>query len=225
MNATDAVQFGLPSSYSCASSGDMTTGITPNNGVIDGCYWPTSPDGEANLFWQQLGAAGLIDGTYSLLNTYSNGITNVYGADVGKYFPHSKMGGDSSYVYVWANGPSTCCPTPAYNKKNYFGIGTIAQVLYGLNITLTSTSLTPLEAYTIDLKIDDGLPQQGRTTATGVFASNYGGSWVGTQTTAATPRNSSTCYDNNNIGGATQQYSVGQDGGNNITCAISMVFQ
>ena len=49
--------------------------------------------------------------------------------------------------------------------------------------------------------------------------------WAGPSDTSATPGASTTCYDNSNTAGTTQQYSLKQNGGNGVNCALSFRFQ
>jgi hypothetical protein len=43
----------------------------------------------------------------------------------------------------------------------------------------------------------------------------------GRSPTSATSGSATTCYDNGNVAGATQQYSLGQNGGAGMNCALS----
>jgi len=133
------------------------------------------------------------------------------------------------------------------NATNYFSL-----LSFGNGATLDSNGairnngvfLTPNQAYSMDIKIDDGLPQSGIVTAQyqqwdisleGVV--NRGVVWAaGGQvqgansgspsygiTNSSTPSSATTCYDN--AGGAGEQkYSVGYDGGNGKNCALSFRF-
>ncbi len=106
---------------------------------------------------------------------------------------------------------------------------------------ISSSGLTVAQAQSIDSKVDDGLPQSGNVTAllvtTAVYWSAGGsGTWPanagagsgfggrGGPTTAATPGSATTCFDNGSVVGP-QQYSLAQDGGSNINCALSFRFQ
>lgn len=218
---TDANQFGLPAT-------NVNYDTNHGNGIIDG----PNPEGEASLFWQQLGAAHLIEGNYQNVQLYNNGNASVYGSNVGLYLPRAKIGIASTHIYVWANGP-TGGGAPAANGMNYFGIGGVPSLLYGWNWMTSVVALTPTEAYSIDAKADDGLPQSGVVTAAGATGSFDGGRWFGAYasspyqgapTTAATAASSTTCYDNGNTVGATQRYSVTTDNGMNVTCGISFRF-
>ncbi len=91
------------------------------------------------------------------------------------------------------------------------------------------------DAYNIDAKVDDGLPQSGKVKA--FYAGQYGSVtmtlWagnssqpnnVGGATTAATPASSTTCYDNGNVVGP-QRYSISTNNGTGANCALSFMMQ
>lgn len=102
----------------------------------------------------------------------------------------------------------------------------------------TNTAMTVNQAYNIDKKIDDGLPQSGSVMAVylnwqtslpgsiawaaggGNFGASTGG---GASTTAATPYANTNCYDNNGVAGI-QKYSLSQNA-NQQNCALSFRFQ
>jgi hypothetical protein len=109
----------------------------------------------------------------------------------------------------------------------------------------SAPALTVSEAYNIDNKIDDGLPQSGAVIALYVgyppsccgdtstpWAAGGGNRGAGTVagvgvsvvTTVATPGSTTTCFDNGNIVGV-QKYSVSQNNGAGINCALSVQFQ
>ena len=97
-------------------------------------------------------------------------------------------------------------------------------------------ALTVQEAYSIDNKIDDSLPQSGNVTAlVGASACSGAPVWAmggscnwgahgvnGIPTTVATPYNSLNCYDNNNVAGP-QTYSLAN--ATLANCALSFQFQ
>lgn len=87
---------------------------------------------------------------------------------------------------------------------------------------VSGPGLTVAQAYSIDTKTDDGLPQSGRATA---MFNGWGGIiWAGASDTSATPGAAATCYDNGNSAGATQQYSLAQNS-SSMNCALSFRFQ
>jgi hypothetical protein len=76
------------------------------------------------------------------------------------------------------------------------------------------------QAYSIDAKVDDGFPQTGTITAT--YINQYivwsGGPNLefGQTNASAKPGSATTCYDNGNVVGATQIYSVEISNGSNV---------
>jgi hypothetical protein len=124
---------------------------------------------------------------------------------------------------------------------NYFGLSAINSI-HSLWQMDSSPGLTVAQAFAIDSKTDDGLPQSGKVQANylssaqipdaPVWAAGGGGRGTGSGTrsaypsTAATPGGPTTCYDNNNSGSnALQQYSMGQNSGAGMNCALSFQFQ
>jgi prepilin-type N-terminal cleavage/methylation domain-containing protein len=213
-------------------------------------------DGETSTFWIDLSQAGMIEGGF--IN--ANGETSPIGA--GAYnIPHSsplvKISdvlppsaiGNGNYVYVYSA-----------NGVNYIGISYIVGIQTAdLQEILSTPGMTVSQAFNLDTKIDDGLPQSGTVTATytnssgiqwsaggGVTASNTpfkpslhdalgisdamasgggGPAPFGTPNTAATPSTSTTCYDNGNVNGAVQKYTMGNNAGRNVNCAVSIGVQ
>lgn len=109
-------------------------------------------------FWQQLAAAGLIEGSY----TGVGGAANVlYDAIAGQNAPPSKLG-NGLWTIRYINLPSST-PGPnryAGNYGNTFQIG--AKTTNGWNDT---DLLKPEEAWNIDTKMDDGKPGRGKVVA------------------------------------------------------------
>jgi prepilin-type N-terminal cleavage/methylation domain-containing protein len=232
--AGPAAQFGFQARGQYAGQGD-------GNGIIDGSdangigtqYGTITNGGETALFWNDLATARLIDYGYSSYITYYTLWTTVTAAtvpNISNFFPSAKIG-NGNYVYVWSGGP-LCCHSndSSSNGRNYFGISSVTSVNSG---QMTSTpGMAVLQASSIDTKLDDGLPQSGRVTA--MYLTNNGGqyvTWAGTSTTqsapwtAATPGSSATCFDNGNTAGIQQTYSVGQNNGAGINCALSFQMQ
>jgi hypothetical protein len=106
----------------------------------------------------------------------------------------------------------------------------------GSKVFTAQTAISVAQAYAIDLKIDDGLPQSGNVLAlyhnsyavlwaAGGSAGAAGASGVGNSpTTAATPGSATTCFDNNS-GSGPQQYSMEQNSGTGLNCALSFKFK
>jgi prepilin-type N-terminal cleavage/methylation domain-containing protein len=238
----DASNFGFVARGQYAGEGD-------GNGIILGVdanaannqdQWNTIA-GETAVFWVDLSTAHLIDGTFNTasITTVPAGIVT----NVDAYLPQAKMG-KGMYIYVWSGGWRGCfLADKVGDGKNYFGLEDVPKITGTIGISgepYSSYTLTPQEAYNIDKKADDGLPQSGNTLAIGNSYYNmssacwaYAGAATsgpynpanGGPTTSANPGSSSTCYDNNNVPGATQQYSLTQNGGNNPACSLSFTFQ
>jgi prepilin-type N-terminal cleavage/methylation domain-containing protein len=202
--------------------------------------------GETVMFWVDLSAAQLIEGTF---NTASSTVAASYsGADVGLYLPQAKVG-QGNYFYVYGGGNSAN-HNPLGYQYNFFGLSGVTQVgnVNSCGGCMASTpALTVSQALAIDTKIDDGLPQSGTVTAQymnatlsatglgsvwaagggvmGASAGDIGNSVPFGPTTSATSPSSTTCYANGGVNGATQQYSVTSDGTTNLNCALSIVMQ
>ena len=202
-----------------------------NNGMQQGC-------GELAVFWQDLSSAGLIDlgvktGTgYPLIssNTYPN-TTLLSTPHVSGWIPAAKLGNDQ-YIYV-----------TSFAHTNYFVIQRVFQLGWNAESTgvpgAGANAMTVQQAYTIDSKIDDGLPQSGNVIACAsdydvnpnyqAWAAGSGQEGAGTAasactpTTARTPYQAYNCYDNNNMGG-TELYSTAKNA-NTPNCALSFKFR
>jgi prepilin-type N-terminal cleavage/methylation domain-containing protein len=233
-----ASQFGFQARGTQRAQGD-------GNGIIEGYgstadfYGGAESAGETTVFWVDLSTAGLIDGGFNSASTtvISGLITG--SANLSKYFPNAKIG-NGTYVYVWSGGLGSNSGTGDGN--NYFGVSGIINVDSGTAASMnTSTTLTVQQAYNIDKKVDDGFPQSGSITAlydnyavpyTGQIGWAAGGGNFGASsgfpnygpTAAATPYATTNCYDNNNVAGVQQTYSLSQNA-NQQNCALSFKFQ
>jgi prepilin-type N-terminal cleavage/methylation domain-containing protein len=231
----DATQFGFATRGLYAGEGD-------GNGLIEGIYQDAANSnagtyegsGETGMFWVDLSKAQMLDGGFNTAGpTTPTGV--VPGNLIGSYLPQAKLG-RGNFIYVWSGGwPNNCAGglLPPDNI-NYFGISAAGH-LWNSDLGGT-TAMTVSEAYNIDNKIDDGLPQSGSITALylptgcaywayssmsgmqGAHAANDG------PTTNATQGTSATCYDNGNVAGV-EKYSTGQNNGTGLNCALSIRFQ
>jgi prepilin-type N-terminal cleavage/methylation domain-containing protein len=221
--AAAAAAAGLQPRGQYAGEGD-------GNGVIEGVS-ANAPNsnagwlqwGEPVMFWVDLSTAQLIDGTF---NTATPTYTSTQ-QPPNQFLPPAKIGG-GNYIYVYSGGLSYQTP----NNINYFGLSAVSYINNSCPSCLDSNpGLTVGQAYAIDKKIDDGSPQSGNVTAAYISFSTplYAGASSGWPTyyptTAATPGSSTTCYDNDNVGGTPMQYSMAQNGGAGVNCALSFVMQ
>jgi len=228
--ANSAVQFGLSSSVAARTFLSFIYG--DGNGVITGIY-NGSGGGESALFWMDLAAAGLIPAPSQICADGSG----VYGGDCAQ---PAKIGMGNG-IYVFSNGYQSGSWVSA--GSNYFGISASVTSVGG-TWTTSNPGLTVAQAYAMDKKLDDGLPQSGNVIAaylnlSTVNPNGYGGDygmpvWVNPGgvsvvywgvTTSAITGSSTTCYDNASGTLAYQQYSISQNGGAGVNCALSFKMQ
>jgi prepilin-type N-terminal cleavage/methylation domain-containing protein len=237
-----ATQFGFHSRGQYAGEGD-------GSGVIEGnCFNAAGQNrsawtgcGEPALFWQDLSIANLIDTaitTGANSPQYGNApwpyLTSSTNPALKDWLPTSKLG-QSIFLYIYS-----------LNGQNYFSLSSVTLLDWSVHST-SNPGITVQQSYNIDSKIDDGLPQSGNVTtcylnrdiqtdaeiwAAGGQITGAGGTEINTTvsnnncipTTTATPYASTNCYDNNNVAGAQQTYSLSQNA-NAQNCALSFRFQ
>jgi prepilin-type N-terminal cleavage/methylation domain-containing protein len=229
LNAASALQFGFASRAGTSGRGD-------GNGIIQGFDYASSHwygwnegSGETGLFWNDLSVSNLIDGSFTAAvdTAQSISIGAATTPDLDNFLPVAKLG-RGNYFYVYSTGSYSA----GGNGLNYWGLSAVSAIATDGNLT-SAPALTVQEAYGIDKKIDDGLPMSGTVQAnylTGFAASPpllwaAGNGATGASSTAATHGTATTCYDNGNVGGATQQYSVEISNGSNVNCALSFHMQ
>jgi prepilin-type N-terminal cleavage/methylation domain-containing protein len=226
----NASAFGFATRGLFAGEGD-------GNGVIEGisANAPSSnfgyciSGGETAMVFVDLSVAGLIEGGFSTASPTVNNSPS--GASLTAYFPAAKLGG-GNYISVWSGGWKMLVTGIDSDGQNYFGIQPITGIA-GCFPSSSAGNIPVQWAYTIDMKIDDGLPQSGRVTtlfdgATRIWA---GSSTVGGPFTTATAGSATTCFDNSatasgtpGVGGANQHYSVEMNSGSGLNCALSFQF-
>ena len=163
---------GLPGDLSTAGSFGFaatnqakTMGRGDDNGLIestlgcDGCL----VNGEPYLFWTHLAQAGLIPSMPNEVTDY-----NYYNvAPIPGFTPSAAIGKGNIFFAA------------SYQRKNYFTIGAI-------NNGFGTPTITPVEAYQIDSKLDDGEPDTGKVISIGTsnptpsYAGVLGGGAAGT---------------------------------------------
>lgn len=232
LDAATASQFGFVARGQYAGQGD-------GNGVIEGVqansagqnYGYCMTQGETVTFWVDLSYAKLIEGEYTLgapdsiaypgQNFWPSSATYIH-----TYLPRAKIN-ETAYVYAWSGGWNAGSMS-LRDGKNYFGVSTLTRITWSNGAMYSSPAITVYQANSIDSKMDDGLPMSGKVLALASDAGPGGISWSGgvggAPFTTATAGSSTTCFDNGNTGGATQQYSVGQ-GGSSRNCSLSFMFQ
>ncbi len=148
MTFLQARQFGFTNSGGGAGDGNSNGLINDLNGAmpIGALIW------EPYLFFIQLSDASLIEGKYRLVSNHFY---------IGEQFPPAKIGRGGIIAFSLSTG-----------KLAYF---------FGLNVSLdsdihfsaisTAGVITPYDASTLDLKMDDGIPTSGRVRSATVTAS------------------------------------------------------
>ena len=229
INATAATQFGLISRGTIGGQGD-------GDGIIQGfanganglkCGF-CEAGGETTTFFSDLGALSLIDGNFSgATNSHISAATQTA---INAYLPAAKINGN--FVYVWSGGYNLNWSSndTGSDGQNYFGIANVSQLGSSGGFGMTaSPGLSVSQAYNIDTKIDDGMPQSGRVMA--LYVNAYPPKWAGSGGTFGAPYttnvspSATSCFDNGNISGNPQAYSIGKNSGSGVNCALSFQFQ
>jgi prepilin-type N-terminal cleavage/methylation domain-containing protein len=205
--------------------------------------------GETAMFWEDLSYAngmniGLIEGSFRAASTTMTpsptgganpgDVTVTSSPSLSNFFPSAKLG-RGNFIYVWSGGWNAVFGSP--NGVNYFGLSIITDLPTSPAQDLpTNVGVTVSEAYRIDAKIDDGRPQSGRVLA---LYPNPDPMWAGDSDSTipnttnpvvpgdgvSSAASASSCYDNGNLPGATENYSTGTNGGAGLNCALSFQMQ
>ena len=145
-------------------------GYGDNNGIINSrVASSTSLAGEPFMFWRHLSDSGLVNGAYGAkLNTAAECLAGGTAVD---FLPVSSVG----QGYIEANSPG--------NGINYFLIANFTAFggcgAGGGTHSTNRNTLTAIESYQIDSKIDDGLPASGTVFAiNGTANLNLYASWT-----------------------------------------------
>ncbi len=166
--------------------------------------------GETVLFWNDLGRAGLIKGSFVGADGSANGATCTVAANaaaVRTLLPQAKYGMGNSIV--------------VYNRGglNYYQVmaGPTSIENWGGNTGSSAAAITPIDAKAIDAKIDDGLPLSGLVLAR-TRSHHYADPAV-----AATPAAPAAGVCVSNASG--NPYNVSADtGGESLACSLSFPF-
>jgi prepilin-type N-terminal cleavage/methylation domain-containing protein len=154
--AGQAAQFGL--SYETILGGNVGHG--DGNGLIEGgAAGATNLVGETLYLWKHLGEANLVDGSYGIVGssapdspdttgTPSGAVTNVQ-----QSLPASKLKPAGSIV-VYSEA-----------SFNYYQVTPITGITTAGAYSFGGSGMTPVQAYNIDAKIDDGAPMTGTVLA------------------------------------------------------------
>ena len=139
-----------------------TVGLGDGNGLIQGANAGTVMSGtftqEAGGLWNDLSTANLMDGNFTTNtnNTFVAALPGAAATAVSAVLPAARLGRGN---YVTAG---------SLNSINYWTIAGIGGMAATTGIYSLSTNLTPIEAYNMDIKLDDGMPETGIVQAHGI---------------------------------------------------------
>jgi prepilin-type N-terminal cleavage/methylation domain-containing protein len=210
---SSSTAFGLDPSG--VAHGTSTANLGDGNGLINGVSADGNQSGEALYFWQQLSAANLIDGSYGT-SVLATGLTSadMTSATVSSYFPAAKMGkgnywmvgNDSAGMNQYVLGGITSA------TSSTAGVGTFAK------------TLTPVDAFNIDTKLDDGMPNTGVVQARATTTPFAALSTADAATSHATPASGDCLTGSDTASLTTNTYSRGSTAGTSLGCTLRLRF-
>lgn len=168
---TEAAAFGL-FGFPASSS----TGLGDGNGAIttDNVQGDPFCRNEVLVFWRHLAEAKLIKGNYSMVSGTNAGNISIWGIVaviptshemMNAHFPEARIGRNASVIAgaKWYAGKA--------GTPNYFAIsGLNGMTSVDGHLSGSTNPFTGAEAYSIDLKLDDGAPNSGRVRASDATA-------------------------------------------------------
>jgi hypothetical protein len=191
------------------------------NGLLTGGYAaPTAGyldqgQGETGGYWVDISsstAGNLIDGGFTAASAMATSPT-ASGTNLASYMPNAKLG-RGNMIYVFEQG-----------GNNYFGLSSVSKIVAGGLVS--SLTLSPLQAYSIDAKMDDGIANTGNVqanylggvTSSGVAADPDATSFA-SGSAASGAYSATTCFDSGN-----NLYVVSYNNGQGAACGLSFKFQ
>jgi prepilin-type N-terminal cleavage/methylation domain-containing protein len=220
----EATRFGLTPRGTDPFVGNNGNGEGDGNSIISSPAGGFSDSyGETAMFWEDLTSANglklnLITGNFKTASPSVAPPSDILEPNIGLYLPVAAIGG-GNYIYVSSN-----------NGVNSFGLAVVTDIQTADDLNV-AYGITVSTAYSIDKKMDDGLPQYGNVTAW----SGHQFGWAGDQDLSGGPvvagdgvssvPSPTTCYDNAGSAGATEKYSLSQKSGAGINCLLSFRFQ
>ena len=207
ITSANATAFGLFSETTLAGG----AGHQDGNGLLEGgSAAATVPIGETLSFWRHLSDANLIDGNFgnsaNAALVVTTGVVTSTVTVPNQTLPPTKTTPTNSFVVYSASG------------INYFQIIPV-QTITTSAYTYNTVGLTPIQAYNMDIKLDDGMPVTGIVLAKAITSIN-GNPSAQAATTAAY------CLMGDAVGTATTDtYNrVPATGGNDGSCALRFRF-
>jgi len=154
-----------------------TAGHMDGNGLVEGgATAGTNPVGETLVFWRHMSDANLIEGSFGLngnsLIVATTGLVTGAVTATTQSLPPTKLTPTQNFVVYAAAG------------LNYYQILPVASLTTGPAYTYGPQGISPVQAYNMDIKLDDGTPNGGSINAKAITSVNGNASWVATSTAA-----------------------------------------
>ena len=186
-------------------------GLIENHVQYEFTDWPfliSEPMNESLVFWRHLSDAQLIEGSYGAGMLSGGTAEDILMGQTSLWLPLPKTG-RGGYIEAFAG-----------NGNNYYQV--VVPVTSAGNVAINTTgdggfnfgaALTPLEALSIDTKMDDGLPLSGNVVA---FSAN--GNLYDFGAAVASTEN---CV----VSGTPTIYATATSYSNQVTCSLGFKFQ
>jgi prepilin-type N-terminal cleavage/methylation domain-containing protein len=228
MSSRNATAFGFAARGSFAGEGD-------GNGIIEGISFDGAASnsnqyqiaGESPMFWVDLSTANLVDGNFRTASETVVPVADVTGANVGLYFPSAKLG-NGNYIYAYSIG-DILVDGGGYSGSigmavtNAFAISSVTTIMGSGSFFPGkqdgNRTISPIQAYNMDKKVDDGFPMTGNVTA----RYDYFTYFLCGAPPCAIAASSTTCFNNGNVGTNPVVYTTSISKGDIGNCGISFI--
>jgi prepilin-type N-terminal cleavage/methylation domain-containing protein len=221
--AASSTAFGLDPT---AGAHAGTTGLGDGNGLLTDTAATNlnAPVGETLLVWQQLSAANLVDG--SIGTSIATTGQTAASPTAALYLPSAKMGRGN----YWLAGSSA--------GLNYYALASVTGITAGAAGTATYATtvgggITPVEAFNIDTKVDDGMPNTGVVQARGYATMGAAADTIfpalsatskGVWTSATAPASGDCMTTGTTATDTANTYARGSTPGNTPACTLRLRF-
>lgn len=209
LTQTAAGYFNL---FTLASASPVGQG--DGNGLLEGgAAGATDPVGETLVFWRHLSEANLVDGSLgtvgnSIIATATGLVTNTV-TTPSQSVPPSRLSGQSLFIVYSMSG------------SNYFQLAPVSTITTAPAYTFSTTGITPIQAFNIDTKLDDGQPNTGIVVARDTGSTNG----VNGLPSTASPSTANMCEVGTVATDPTNTYNRSlTTGGSDTSCSVRFRF-
>jgi prepilin-type N-terminal cleavage/methylation domain-containing protein len=151
LSAATATAFGL---FSTGMTGG--DGLGDGDGLVEGAASAAVNLGDSIVFWRHLSDTTLVEGSFGgQMATGGAANADLTTSTISNYFLPAKLGRGNHFSVNQNSG------------VNYYLLSGMSAVTAASGATTYTTVLTPVEAYNIDTKLDDGAPNTGIVLARG----------------------------------------------------------